>query len=65
MNGYGFKCVKMEKQFISDCERKGNGDIATDDISLSKEIQKRALSLNNMDQFPVSAAALMVCLSLL
>lgn len=66
MHGYGFKCIEMEKQLISECERRqGKGDAAADDvISLSKVIQKRALGLNNMDQFPASAAALMVRSSL-
>lgn len=60
----GFKCVKMEKQFISECIKWGFGDNAADHIILSKDIQERSLSLKNMgDKFPVAAAALMVCSS--
>lgn len=55
------KCIKMENQFISECERQGKADQTADHIMLSEEIQGRALSLKDMDgEFPVAAAALMV-----
>lgn len=55
----------MEKKFISECQRQGVGGDASGHIILSREIQKCALSLVNLEgEFPVAAAALMVCCSL-
>ncbi|CAN6292717.1 unnamed protein product [Urochloa humidicola] len=54
-------CVNMEKKFVSECEKQGEGGDDAYHIILSKDIQKRALSLENMDgNFPVATAALML-----
>lgn len=55
----------MEKKFISKSQRQGVGDDASGHIILSGEIQECAFSLMNLEgEFPVAAAALMVCCSL-
>ena len=57
-----FKCIEAEEKFIYK-RRMHKLDFTTDEINLSKKIQegvRRIICLEG--EFPVAAAALMVCL---